>query len=95
MSIPDLELGNKNLVLESNVEDTTYLANQIFSFRQVLNQWPKKSADNKGEELAPILYWLLWTNPGKIRNSRLTEIKILLDSGSSGCLVKAKILGKN
>ena len=33
-------------------------------------------------------------NPGKIRNSRLTEIKILLDSVSSGCLVKAKKIGK-
>ncbi len=92
MSIPDLEVGNKNLVLESTVDDTTYLADKIFAFRQVLNGWQKKSTDNKGEELAPILYGLLQTNPGKIKNSRLTEIKILIDSGSSGCLVKTKKL---
>jgi len=59
MSIPDLELGNKSLVLESNVEDTTHLANEMFVFRQVLNGQPKKLVDNKGEELAPILYRLL------------------------------------
>ena len=33
-------------------------------------------------------------NPGKIKNSRLEEIKILLDSGSSGCLVKEKVRKK-
>jgi hypothetical protein len=90
MSIPDLEVGNKNLVLESTVDDTNHSANEIFAFRQILNRWQKKLTDNKGEELAPILYGLLQTNAGKIKNSRLTEIKILLDSGSSGCLVKAK-----
>ena len=66
-------------MLESNVEDTTYLANEIFAFRQVQNRQPKKLTNNKGEELAPILYGLLQTNPGKIKNSRVTEIKIRLD----------------
>ena len=95
MLIPDLELANKNLILESTVKDTTYSADEIFTFRQVLNGWPKKLTDNKGEELDPILYRLLRMNPGKIKNSRLTEIKILLHSGSFGCLVKAKKLGTN
>ena len=55
MLIPDLELTNKNLGLESNVEDITYLVNKIFAFRQVLNGQPKKSVNDKGIELAAIL----------------------------------------
>ena len=75
MLIPDLELTNKNLGLASNIEDITYLANEIFAFRKVLNVQPKKSINNKGVELAPILFGLFWMNPGKIKNSRLKKLK--------------------
>ena len=87
MSISDLELTNNSLGLESDVNNITHLANKIFVFRQVLNGRPKKLVDKKGMEVAPILFRLLRTNPGKIKNSRLEEIKILLDPG-------AKKLGK-
>ena len=70
------------------------MANELFEFRQVLNGQTKKSVDDKGVELAPILFGVSQTNPGKIKNSRSKEIKILLDSGSSGCLVNAMKLGK-
>ena len=61
MSISELELTNSDLGLESSVEVITYLANEIFTFRRVLNGRPKKLVNKEGIELAPILFGLLRT----------------------------------
>ena len=75
MSRSDIELTNYKLGLKLNVEDITHLVSEIFVFRQVLNGRPKKSVNKKGIELAPILLWLLRTNPGKIKTPDWKKLK--------------------